>query len=252
MDLGLQQKNVLVAAASQGLGKAIAERFVQEGANVYICARDTERLAETAQAIGAKGITCDLMKPADIKQMIKTIGQIDVLVTNAGGPKPGTFRDISDEDWQHTFELTYLSAVRLIRAALPNMQKNKWGRIICLASSSVKQPIENLIASNAIRAAVTNMAKSLANEVGKDGVTVNVVAPGMFETDRMQQLLQARAEKSGYMLLEEKDMMQRTIPAGRFGDVSELAATVAFLASVPAAYINGCLLPVDGGLTKVI
>lgn len=250
MDLKLNGKTVLVAAASKGLGKAIATQFVQEGARTYICARSTEALEATANEIGATAITCDLTQPEEIKQLITQIGKVDVLVTNAGGPKPGTFNTITDADWQKTFDLTFMSAAHLIRAVLPQMQQQQWGRIICLTSTSVKQPIDNLIASNAIRAAVANLAKSLANEVGQDGITVNVVAPGMFETERLQQLLQTRADKSGYMLPEEKDMLQRTIPAKRFGLVEELAATVAFLASESAGYINGCLLPVDGGLTK--
>ncbi|EKD79055.1 MAG: hypothetical protein ACD_41C00179G0003 [uncultured bacterium] len=221
-------KTVLVAAASQGLGKAIAEAFVANGDNVHIFSRHTEP-------------PCDLTDLQQIEQLLKKIGPVDVLVTNAGGPKPGQFNDISDADWQQAFELTFLSAVRLIRGVLPNMQKNHWGRIICLTSTSVKQPIPHLITSNALRAAVANLAKSLANEVGKDGVTVNVVAPGMFETDRLNQL---------YPTQPDRDRVKTIIPTQRFGDVTELAATVVFLASDQASYINGVLLPVDGGLTK--
>ncbi len=250
MDLRLNQKIALVTGASQGLGKAIAKQFVEEGARTYICARHPDTLEATAKEIGAIAIACDLTQPAEVQTLIAQVGKIDVLVTNAGGPKSGMFQTIDDHDWQNTFDLTFMSAVRLIRAVLPMMQQQRWGRIICMTSTSVKQPLENLITSNAMRAAVANLAKSLANEVGKDGVTVNVVAPGMFETERLQQLLQARADQSGYMLAEEKDKLQRTIPTQRFGKVEELAATVAFLASESAAYINGCLLPVDGGLTK--
>jgi 3-oxoacyl-[acyl-carrier protein] reductase len=241
MDFGLQDKTVLVAAASQGLGKAIAAQFVAEGAEVYICARDTERLAETAQEIGAKGVSCDVARPEQIVQLTETIGKIDILVTNAGGPKPGTTAELNDTDWQQTFDLTFMSAVRLIRGVLPQMQKQQWGRIICLTSTSVQQPIERLTASNAIRAAVANLAKSLANEVGKDGITVNVIAPGMFDTARMQQL---------YPTANQRSQVQQAIPTRRFGDTNELAAAVVFLASQQAAYINGVLLPVDGGLTK--
>ncbi|MBI4407628.1 MAG: SDR family oxidoreductase [Candidatus Kerfeldbacteria bacterium] len=239
MDLGLNNKTVLVAAASQGLGKAIAEGFTAEGAKVFTCSRHTP-------------IQCDLTNPEQIRQLLETIGPIDVLVTNAGGPKPGTFSAISDADWEATFQLTFMSAIHLIRGVLPHMQQQHWGRIICLTSTSVKQPLDNLITSNAIRAAVANLAKSLANEYGQDGITVNVVAPGMFETDRLQKLIQSRADASGYMFDEEKDILRRTIPVRRFGDPAELAATVVFLASEPGGYINGVSLAVDGGLTKSV
>lgn len=250
MTTGLANKTVLVVAASQGLGKGIAQAFVAEQAKVYICSRNAEQLAEAAQDIGAIAITCDLTNPAQITQLINTIGPIDVLVTNAGGPKPGTFTDLTDADWVTAFELTFLSCVRLIRIVLPSMQQQHWGRVICLTSTSVKQPLENLMMSNALRAAVANLAKSLANEVAADGITVNVVAPGSFDTDRIKQLIQARADKSGYMFAEEEDMLKRTIPVKRFGQVDELAAAVVFLASDAASYITGTLLPVDGGMTK--
>lgn len=250
MDLGLEKKIVLVTAASKGLGKAVAKKFVQEGATTYICARDRATLEPAAQEIGAHAIVCDLTSPNGVEQLIKQIGKVDVLVTNAGGPKPGYFFDITDEDWETGFQLTFMSAVRLIRAALPAMQHQHWGRIICMTSTSVKQPLDNLITSNALRAAVANLAKTLSLQVAKDGVTVNAVAPGMFETDRLTQLIQKRAETSGYMFAEERDMLQRTIPAGRFGYIEEFAATIAFLASESASYINGVLLAIDGGITK--
>ena len=223
-------KTVLVAAASRGLGKAIADAFTANGDTVYTCSRHTQP-------------PCDLTDPKQIEQFLHTIGPVDILVTNAGGPKPGQFNDINDADWQQAFELTFLSAVRLIRGVLPTMQKNRWGRIICLTSTSIKQPITNLITSNALRAAVANLAKSLANEVGQDGITVNVVAPGMFETERLHQL---------YPVAADRERVKNSIPAQRFGNVTELAATVLFLASEQASYINGVLLPVDGGFTKTI
>lgn len=250
MNLGLENKIVLVTAASKGLGKAVAKKFVEEGATTYICARDRARLEATAREIGAHPLVCDLIAPAAAEQLIQRIGKIDVLVTNAGGPKPGYFFDITDADWETGFQLTFMSAVRLIRAALPAMQQQHWGRIICMTSTSVKQPLDNLITSNTLRAAVANLTKTLSLQVAKDGITVNSVAPGMFETDRLTQLIQKRAEASGYMFAEEHDMLQRTIPAARFGLVEEFAATVAFLASESASYINGALLAIDGGITK--
>lgn len=250
MDLGLRDKVVLVTAASKGLGRAIAEQFVQEGARTYICARHEQEIMDTAQAIGAQPVVCDVTAVDQIQALVQHIGRIDVLVTNAGGPKSGYFSEISDTDWQAAFELTFLSVVRLIRAVLPGMQQRQWGRIICLTSTSVKQPLDNLITSNALRAAVTNLAKTLSLQVAHHGITVNTVAPGMFATDRLRQLITARAEKSGYMFEEEQDMLQRTIPAKRFGEVNELAAAVVFLASQQASYVNGTLLSVDGGITK--
>ncbi len=251
MDLGLSDKTVLVAAGSQGLGRAVAERFVQEGTrNIYICARTAATVSDAAKAIGARPMVCDVTDAHQIEAMIKKIGSVDVLVTNAGGPKPGTFTEISDEDWGSAFNLTFLSAVRLIQAALPSMQARRFGRIICLTSTSVKQPLDNLITSNAMRAAVANLAKTLSFQVAKDNITVNVVAPGMYDTARLRQLIQTRADQSGYMFAEEQDRLKRTIPAQRFGDTAELAAAVVFLASEQAAYINGVLLPVDGGVTR--
>ena len=143
MNLGLQKKIVLVTGGSRGLGKAIAKQFMEEDAVVYICGRDADQLAEAAQDTGATGIQCDLTKASDITQLVTTIGQVDVLVTNAGGPKPGNFTDVTDDDWEHTFTLTFMSAVRLIRAVLPSMTAQHWGRIICLTSTSVKQPLDN-------------------------------------------------------------------------------------------------------------
>lgn len=252
MDLGFKNKTVLVTAASKGLGRAVAERFIQEGARVFICARHENEVMQTATEIGATGLVCDVTHPDHLATMIEQIGDIDVLVTNAGGPKAGYFTDITDTDWQAAFELTFLSAVRLIRAVLPGMQAQHWGRIICLTSTSVKQPLDNLITSNALRAAVANLAKTLSLQYAKDNITVNVVAPGMYETDRLRHLITTRAEKSGYMYAEEEDMLKRTIPAQRFGTVAEFAAGVVFLASEPASYINGTLLAIDGGITKTL
>ncbi|EKD76480.1 MAG: hypothetical protein ACD_43C00095G0001 [uncultured bacterium] len=251
MNFGLENKKVLVVGASKGLGKAIAQRFVVEGATTYICARNASNLETTAQAIGAQAIVCDVTKPDSITHLIQLVGKVDVLVTNAGGPKPGFFTEITDDDWEAAFQLTFMSAVRLIRAVLPQMQKQKWGRIICLTAAA-GIPLDNLIISNALRTAVTNLAKKISQQVAKDGVTVNVVAPGLFETDRLAQLLQKKAEQSGYMLTEERDMLQRTIPTGRFGSVDEFAAAVVFLASSQASYINGVSLPIDGGITKTL
>ena len=161
MELHLSGKTVLVAAASQGLGKAIAKRFVQEGVRTFICARDGAVLQQTAQEIGATGIVCDLTDPLAVANLVEQVGAVDILVTNAGGPKPGKFSELAVRDWEDAFQLTFMSAVKLIHQVLPTMQEKRWGRIICLTSTSVKQPIKNLITSNAIRSAVANLAKTV-------------------------------------------------------------------------------------------
>ena len=249
MDLGLKNKTALVAAASSGLGKAVAQRLAGEGAKVFICGRNQDTITQAAQDINATGIACDVTHPEDIQQLVKEIGVVDILVTNAGGPPPGTFGDISDKAWDDSFQLTFMSAVRLIRAVLPGMQQNKWGRIICMASTSVTQPIPYLITSNAMRAAVANMAKTVAEEIADQNITVNTVATGMFETERMNQLLAHRAKNSGKTSTEEKNTFNEKIPAGRFGHVDEFADVVTWLVSERASYITGALIPVDGGLT---
>jgi 3-oxoacyl-[acyl-carrier protein] reductase len=172
------------------------------------------------------------------------------LVTNAGGPPAGYFAEFDDKKWQEAFNLTLMSAVRLIRAAIPHMQKEKWGRIINITSLSVKEPIDNLILSNSIRAAVHGMAKTLANQVARDGITVNNVMPGYILTDRVQQLAQDSAERTGQAVADVLAELSQPTPVGRIGHPKELGALVAFLASEQAAYINGVSIPVDGGRIK--
>lgn len=249
MDLGLRDKTVLVTAASQGLGKAVAAKFVEEGATVFICSRIQKTIQKTAGEIGATGIVCDVSSAADITAMFKQIGSVDILVTNAGGPPPGAFTDITEQQWEESFQLTFMSVVRLIQHALPHMQQQQWGRIICLTSTSVKMPIKNLIASNALRSAVAHLAKTLANEVAVDNITVNCVAPGKIYTGRITQLIAADRQSSGRSFEEEKEHMEHTIPMQRFGQVEEFANAVVWLASKPASYITGTSLSVDGGLT---
>lgn len=260
MDLGLKDKVAIVAASSKGLGRASAQAMAQEGANVTICARTPEALNaardEIASATGSNvlAVTADMTKAQDIEkviqQTVERFGGLHILVSNAGGPPAGYFPDFDDEQWQAAVNLTLMSAVRLIRAALPHMQKAGWGRVINITSVSVKEPIDNLLLSNSIRAAVHGLAKTLANQVSKDGITVNNVMPGYTQTDRITQLATVRAEKSGKSVDQVIADMGTPVPVGRIGRPEEFGALVAFLASEQAAYINGVSIPIDGGLIK--
>lgn len=255
MDLGLAGKVGIVAAASKGLGKAVAKRLAQEGMRVAICARDEQTLQKTAREIEALtrsevvAIRADVTRPEDIRNLVaetvKRFGGLDVLVTNAGGPPPGNFFACDDSHWEQAFYLTLMSVVRLCREAIPHMQQRGSGRIINIASVSVKQPIENLILSNSLRLAVVGLAKSLANELAPMKITVNTVCPGPTQTDRMEQLFRATGDVEAARRFWTKD-----IPMGRMGQPEELADLVAFLASENARYITGTVIQVDGGLVK--
>ena len=260
MDLGLRDKVALVAAASKGLGKAAAMRLAQEGCDVAIVARGEEALRATAQEIeGATGrralaLVGDVGLSADCERAVawalRTYGRVDVLVNNAGGPPPGVFSDMADEDWEAAFHLTLMSAVRLTRLALPGMRERGWGRIINITSLSVKQPIPSIILSNTMRAGVVAMAKTLSLEVAAEGITVNNVCPGSMATDRARQLAASRAEEEGITVQEALERSAASIPAGRIGQPDELAAMIAFLASEQAAYITGTTIQVDGGTVQ--
>jgi 3-oxoacyl-[acyl-carrier protein] reductase len=262
MDMGLKGTVALVAASSQGLGKAIARALAEEGANLVMCARRADVLEDAAREIReATGVevgtvAADVSTAEGVGKALAAVeekfGRLDVLVNNAGGPPPGEFVKHDDAAWQKAFELNLLSTVRMIRGALPWLQKSGRGRIINMSSTSVKQPIEQLVLSNSIRAAVIGMAKTLANEVGRYGITVNNVAPGRFSTDRIRQLDRARAQALGITEEEAGNLMREQIPLGRYGKPEELAYLVVFLASDKAAYINGTTIQVDGGMVKGI
>ena len=260
MNLGLKNKIALVTASSKGLGRASAEALAEEGAKIAICARDGQALKTTADEIAnatrseVLAIPADMTSSADIEQVVKEtvnhFGTLHILVTNAGGPPAGYFDEFDDRQWQEAFNLTMMSAVRLIRAAIPHMEKEKWGRIINITSLSVKEPIDNLILSNSIRASVHGMAKTLANQVAAYGITINNVMPGYIYTDRIQQLVQNTVERTGQNEDEVLAGMSELTAVGRIGQPKELGALVAFLASEQAAYINGVSVPVDGGRLK--
>jgi 3-oxoacyl-[acyl-carrier protein] reductase len=262
MDLGLRGKVALVAAASRGLGRAIAFELAKEGATVMMCARGADALeaarAEIAAQTGAdvRAVVADLSVREQIglvaQSALAAFGRVDVLVTNAGGPPAGVFEKHDWDTWERAVNLTLRSAVELTRAVLPGMRERKWGRIINVTSITVKQPVDNLILSNSIRAAVTGFARTLANEVATDGITVNNMLPGYTRTERVEQLADSTAAKEG---LERSDILARfenEIPMKRLGEPHEFAALAAFLASERASYITGQSIAVDGGWIKTL
>jgi 3-oxoacyl-[acyl-carrier protein] reductase len=261
MDLGLQDKVAIVMAASKGLGRACATALAAEGARVTIGARGTQALEKTAQEIQkatrsqVMAVPTDVTKAEDVEAIVAAtvgeFGRIDILVNNAGGPPAGNFASFGDAQWQAAFELNLLSTVRLVRLVLPHMRKTGSGRIITIVSTSVKQPIDGLLLSNAIRSGVVGLAKTLSVELAPDNITVNNVCPGRILTDRLRQIYHIN-ERVQQGVSEEavlKEMAQ-DVPMGRVGMPEELGALVAFLASQQAAYITGTTIQVDGGLVR--
>lgn len=264
MDLGLSGKTALVAAASKGLGRAIAEEFAREGAKVAMCSRDESAITSAAEDIRRKTgnkdvlpIAADLSTnegcDAFVEKAVGAFGALDILIVNAGGPPPGRFDDLDDAAWHKAVDLTLFSAVRLTRLALPQMRKQKSGSIVYSTSTSVRQPTQylNLILSNAIRAAVHGMLKTLSADVAKDGIRVNAVQPGRIATDRLVQLDTDTAKRQNTTPEAVRKSYEDTvIPMGRYGDPAEYASAVVFIASPKASYITGVSLQVDGGMLK--
>ncbi|HEX4386280.1 MAG TPA: SDR family oxidoreductase [Myxococcales bacterium] len=241
MDLGIAGKVALVTGASSGIGKAVALSLVREGARVAVAARRTELLAEVA---GARGYAADLTDEASIDWLLAQVradlGEVEILVVNGGGPKPGTFSQLAVADWDAAYSLILRSALKLAQGVLPGMRAGRWGRIVALESVSVKQPILNLALSNALRVAVVGAFKSLASEVAAEGITVNVIATGLVETDRFRKI---------YDTPEKLAAALAAIPAKRAATAEEFAPLVTFLCSDPARYVTGQTLSIDGGLT---
>lgn len=257
MDLGIKGKIALVTASSRGLGRAVAEELAAEGADLVICARSESLLDETAAAItAASGVkvvsmVADISDPAAVErvwnQTREEFGRVDILVNNAGGPPAGLFEAHPSSAWTDAWKLNFESAVNMTRAVLPGMKERLWGRIINITSVAVKQPVDNLILSNSVRAAVTGFARTLANEVATHGVTVNNVMPGFTLTDRIAHLAESNAKLRGTTAKAEIAGMESQIPMRRLGTPKEFAAMVAFLASDRASYTTGASIAVDGG-----
>lgn len=263
MDLGIEGRVALVGASAHGLGLATAIKLAEEGCHVALCDLDEEGL-DSARAVvrerssGGRvdGWTVDLRNRESIEQLVgqarEHLGEVDILVTNSGGPPPGSFEEATDEKWALAFDLTFLSAVRLIRAVLPGMKAKRWGRIVNFTSRTLREPIPNLIISNSVRLAVAGMAKTLAPEVAEFGITVNNLGPGPTSTDRAIELAENRAVKRGITLEEELQESEARIPRGRMALPEEQAAVAVFLASDLASHITGASLIVDGGETRAL
>lgn len=260
MDLHLEGKIALVTGASQGLGYAVALALSREGARVALNSRNPEKLRKAAQAIQAEtgrevqAFPADVAEPgaadALIEQVTHHFGGLDLLVANAGGPPAGSFETFNDEDWQRAVDLCFLSQVRLVRAALPHLRNSKAAAVLTVTSMSVKQPISNLVLSNSVRLATVGLTKSLALELGNQGIRFNSILPGWTETDRVVNLMKHRAQASGLSIEEETRKQAKDSPLGRMATPEEFANCAVFLLSPVASYLTGVMLSVDGGMYK--
>jgi len=260
MDLSIKGKNAIVCASSQGLGKSAAVDLAKEGVNLAICSRNKDKInlvkeeIEQTSDVKVVAIEADLSSEKDISALFqeakKELKTIDILINNNGGPPPSTFEELTDEDWQKTFNSTMMSAIRLSKLVLPDMKKNKWGRIINISSVSVKTPVNGLFLSNSIRMGVLGWAKALSDEVAPHGITVNSVCPGTTKTERIEQILKAQSESSGKDKSEIEEAMANSIPMLRIGEASDLSALITFLASEKASYMTGLAVQVDGGSAR--
>jgi 3-oxoacyl-[acyl-carrier protein] reductase len=251
MDLGIKNKVAMVLASSKGLGKAVAIELAKEGARVIICGTDARTLAATEAEIqtispgNVVSFVCDITDETQrkrlVEQSVTAFGDIEILVTNTGGPAAGGFDQFNIEDWKHLYNLLFLSAVDIMKQVLPAMKKKGWGRILTITSITVKQPVDNLISSNAVRTSLVGLVKSLSNEVAEYGITVNNLLPGYTSTDRLAHLMEKNPKVNE---------VKETIPMKRFGSPIEFAAAAAFLISERASYITGQSLAVDGGWIK--
>ena len=260
MNLGIKDKIALVAAASRGLGRGCAEQLANEQCRVAICGRDARAAQEAAQEIAGQngsavvGFGADVSKAGDIERLLADVrqayGDPDILVTNAGGPPPGTFGTTDVAEYEKALNLNLMSAVHLIHGVVPAMRAKGWGRIIAITSISVKQPIGTLLLSNMARAGLTGFLKTIATELAPDGITVNALLPGTHNTSRIEQLSRHRAQQEGKTIEAVVDEMKTANPTGTIGDPTDFGAAAAFLASRQACYITGQNLLVDGGNYK--
>ncbi len=257
MDLGLKDCRAFVAGASKGLGRACARSLADEGARVFVCARDADATERAAAEIGAAGHSAaDVSRPADVKRVVAEavakLGGLDILVTNAGGPPTGPFENAGDGDWDVAYQLTLMSAVRMIRAALPALKASGRGRIVNLTGYGVKEPMTDLVVSDAVRAGVTVMAKTIASDLAPFGITVNNIAPGPIMTDRLIAIHAARAKSLGISVDEQFKRFAETIPVRRLGRPQEIGDLCAYLCSPQAGYLTGQAIVVDGGVNRSI
>jgi len=262
MNLNLENKNAIVCASSQGLGKAAAIDLAKEGVNLAICSRDQEKIDKAKEEILQKtehnikviALKADLDSLEDIQIFLQevehSLGEVDILVNNTGGPPPSTFEQISDEDWQNAFNSTMMSAIRLSRSLVPNMKKKEWGRIINISSVSVKTPVNGLFLSNSVRMGVLGWAKALADELAAHGITVNTVCPGYTRTERVEAILESQSSSSGLSKEEIEKTIADNIPMKRVGEAEDLAGLITFLASKKADYMTGLAVQVDGGSAR--
>ena len=260
MDLGLRGRVAIVAAASKGLGRAVAAELAREGVEIAICARTPKDLERTALRIREESGREVFWKAVDVGDSAAVVdfvrrvddhfGRIDICVTNTGGPPSKLFAVTTQEDWRTWTDQLLMSVVYFAQAVLPRMQKRNWGRFLTITSYSVKQPVEGLLLSNSLRAGVTGIVRTLANKYAASGITVNNVCPGYTRTDRLDELAAMMGARTGATAEEVFAGWKKQIPAGRLGTPQEFASVVAFLASEPAGYVNGVSLAVDGGATR--
>jgi 3-oxoacyl-[acyl-carrier protein] reductase len=260
VDLGLKNRKVIVAAASDGIGRAAAEKFALEGARVAICSRDANKLNAAAAQIRERSGVQVLAEPLDVtdenavnafvEHVAEEFGGVDVCVTNAGGPPARMFFSTTTEEWHRALEMNFMSTIHFARAVLPWMQKNHWGRLVAITSMTVRQPVSDLMYSNAVRAGVLGLLKSLSNEFGKDGITVNNVAPGYTATERLKQIIARRSQEAGVSPADFQARFAAEAALNRIGQPEEIADAIVWLASDRASFITGQTLLVDGGWFK--
>jgi 3-oxoacyl-[acyl-carrier protein] reductase len=258
MNLELKNRVAMIAAASKGIGKACAQALAAEGCRVSICARRLDELdqarAEIADCGEVLAVPADVTVPADLAhwhiRTLERFGQVDILVTNTGGPPVARFMDLTDEQWQAGVESTLMNVVRLSRLVIPGMQERRWGRLIHLTSMVAKQPVDELTISSTLRSGLSGLTKTMANQLGPDNITVNAVLMGFCLTDRLAHLAEVRHREQGITLEEYYQKAAADVPLRRFADPREVGETVAFLASGRASYITGVSLPIDGGVIR--
>lgn len=256
MELGLQGRTAIVGGASSGIGLAVAQALAAEGANVVMLARTPDKLIDAAAAIGERAmpLPVDLdvaaQIPLVVEKAVERFGGVDVVVNNSGGPPAGRFDDLDESQWELAYNRSLMSAVRLTKAALPHLRASDQARVISVTSTSIKQPIPGLLLSNSLRSALAGWSKTIAEELGPDGITVNVVSPGRVDTPRLAQLHTAWGERDGLSLDEVRVREAAKVPLGRFADPVEIGNAVVFLASAAASYVTGHVMQVDGGLIR--